>query len=397
MGFPYGDQETFLINELTVLCENFDHVYIIPFKRKSLKYRNVNLPNNCIILNPVFNSSLKKINFFNVFPILINFIKLLPFPFNRSAINNALICSIIQSGFFHSSAFNIIREKHIGKDIHYFYWGYGLAYILKKLKNKLNAPRCIVRFHGFDLYEERHNGWLPVRYDLASEAEQLHFISKQGRNYFNEKYPKSIEKSYLSYLGVLHGYEVKRPNNSKSIHFYSCSNIIELKRVDFILKSILAFACGNKNIEVTWEHFGDGDLFSQLSDQIKTIIIPNNFSIITHGRQSSENIFKEYKHEKKSIFINLSTTEGLPVSIMEAMSYNIPILATDVGGVSELVTSEVGLLVNASSSIDEIMHGIKDIVKNYKKFTPYQIWMVRFHAENNYKKFIENINIEIDV
>jgi len=37
--------------------------------------------------------------------------------------------------------------------------------------------------------------------------------------------------------------------------------------------------------------------------------------------------------------------EGIPVSLMEAMSYGIPVISTTTGGIPELLGSEAGLLV----------------------------------------------------
>jgi glycosyltransferase involved in cell wall biosynthesis len=46
------------------------------------------------------------------------------------------------------------------------------------------------------------------------------------------------------------------------------------------------------------------------------------------------------------VVVSTSHTEGLPLAILEAFAYGVPVVATDVGGVSELVTDEVnGLLV----------------------------------------------------
>lgn len=49
------------------------------------------------------------------------------------------------------------------------------------------------------------------------------------------------------------------------------------------------------------------------------------------------------------IFIQPSYAEGLPLSILEAMSYGKPILATPVGGVPELVDESNGILFEAGS------------------------------------------------
>jgi glycosyltransferase involved in cell wall biosynthesis len=46
------------------------------------------------------------------------------------------------------------------------------------------------------------------------------------------------------------------------------------------------------------------------------------------------------------VVVSTSHTEGLPLSLLEAFAHGVPVVATDVGGVSELVTHEVnGLLV----------------------------------------------------
>lgn len=390
MGFPYGAQETFLENEIGFLSDNFEKVFIVPFKKKSPSVRSFDCPENCIVLEPVFDSTLRNVRFRDIPLLLINLIKLFPFPINNSAISNALICSIIQSRFFKSQTYKVIQEGSNIGDIHYFYWGYGLVYILEKLKKNLGNNKFIVRFHGFDLYEERHGGWLPVRNKLIHNADQLHFISEQGKEYFNSRYPLSQPKSYTSYLGVDDGMNVSRNMSSDTIIFYSCSNVISLKRVDLVFECVAAYSVANPNEKVHWDHYGDGDLYVYLSDLISHKSF-SNLTITLHGRRKMSDIFINYQRRNRSIFINLSTTEGLPVSIMEAMSHNIPILATDVGGVKEMVTSDVGCLVDVNESIVEIAKKLEYILNNYCVFEPYSKWKEKFNSSSNYESFVEKI------
>ena len=54
-----------------------------------------------------------------------------------------------------------------------------------------------------------------------------------------------------------------------------------------------------------------------------------------------------------AIFVNPSYAEGLPTSVLEAGVVGLPVIATDVGGTSEIIThSYNGLLVKPKNEID---------------------------------------------
>ena len=62
-----------------------------------------------------------------------------------------------------------------------------------------------------------------------------------------------------------------------------------------------------------------------------------------------EGLFDVYK--KSDIFILPSLTEGFPKTIFEAMAFGVPVIATDVGGISGIIKHEVnGILVKPKSS-----------------------------------------------
>lgn len=61
---------------------------------------------------------------------------------------------------------------------------------------------------------------------------------------------------------------------------------------------------------------------------------------------------KEELFRKATVFVLPSYNEGLPVSVLEAMSYSMPVIATDVGGIPEMVKNgESGLLIKAGDKV----------------------------------------------
>ena len=88
------------------------------------------------------------------------------------------------------------------------------------------------------------------------------------------------------------------------------------------------------NIE--WLHIGDGEELDSLKWIAKNKL-PSNIKYSFSGYIENEKITDIYVKDGYHAFINVSETEGIPVSIMEALSCSVPIIATDVGGVSEML------------------------------------------------------------
>jgi glycosyltransferase involved in cell wall biosynthesis len=73
---------------------------------------------------------------------------------------------------------------------------------------------------------------------------------------------------------------------------------------------------------------------------------------------------KEVFYQAINIFVSLSRSEGLPGAVREAMGFELPVIATDVGGTSEVI-GEAGYLVEGVEDNDKIIgciSYIKDIL-----------------------------------
>ena len=95
----------------------------------------------------------------------------------------------------------------------------------------------------------------------------------------------------------------------------------------------------NNNIKIML--YGDGEI-----EQVQKLIDKNNLNnkIKIGGWIKGDDIDKAYN--KADIFILPSYNEGLPMSVLEAMSYGLPVISTPVGGTPEAVEDGVnGFLI----------------------------------------------------
>ncbi|MGO5221941.1 glycosyltransferase [Bacillota bacterium LCP21S3_D9] len=247
----------------------------------------------------------------------------------------------------------------------YSYWMYETAYVAARLKTVY--PNCvfITRCHGYDLYEERHpNGYLPFRSFILKHADMICPISENGKDYLLKLYGGKIEnKIQIARLGTIRKADIPgKQEKEDCIVLVSCSNLVDVKRVHLIINALMN--CHNK---VHWYHFGDGELRDKLEAQAKAL--PEHVKCTFMGYRANEEVQKFYADHYIHAFLNVSQSEGIPVSVMEAESYGIPIIATDVGGTSEIVHDrDNGVLLDVNFTDKDLIDAIDEVVDNADRY-----------------------------
>lgn len=279
----------------------------------------------------------------------------------------------------------IIREK--GIDVIYTYWCLPATVAACRLKDKYNFS-VVTRFHGFDLYKFREDcGWQPLRQYISNKANLLVFACETGKEYYNKEICNCLEKTYVSFLGTKK-YEQINSKKHGALRVVSCSNVIPLKRVDMIARVIHRVS---KIFNIEWYHIGG-------PEQTFSFLDMDGISYHMFGAVEHEKIMELYKTIQPDIFITLSTSEGVPVSVQEAMSMGIPILATDVGGMREIVINNYnGILLPVNCTEEEVSKMLiwfnylnckeRDILSK----NAIQVWSDKCDASKNAKKFTNKL------
>jgi len=395
--FPYGtESEIFLENEVPFLSSYFEKVIILP--RKILpNLSNRKIPQNCKVLTRISNYPNKFL--FN-YEISV-FIQSL-FQFFRQIFSRNFWNFLTSFSYYYSKVpieikgakeiELIINDENLGKPIVYNYWSNGNILSVSILRKKEVISKAVSRCHGYDLYDERWEiGHLPFRNEMMTHFDAVHPVSKSGVEYLRIKTRREHHhKIKCSYLGTD---EKNKPTSSlpedKPL-LVSCSSLIPLKRVDLIPKVL-------KKIErpIKWVHFGSGPGLLELKKAC--LDLPKRISWEFKGHVTNREILHFYRNNHITCFLSTSESEGLPYSIIEAVSFGIPVLACDVGGVAEIVNEDIGRLLCPEPKINLWAKQVEEVLSGKLGFDREKIISFQkknFSAEKNYLLFAQSLLTE---
>jgi colanic acid/amylovoran biosynthesis glycosyltransferase len=385
--FPYKKSEPFVINEFEFMRKNAGSVSVISMYGKPAELNHAIRDQAAACYSVFSNPSNKREIFikglFNLSPFhhhLLEFFQQKLFLKPKKAYW-FLISLLITRAILASASFKLFLKqiKHAEDPVLYFYWGDNIAWTIPYIYSKIRAgnPKIVIRFHNSDLYEGIKSGYAPLRNKIFARANSLVTISEHGKNYLVSRYPRFENKINVSLLGVFDK-GINSYGRSNDIVLVSVSSLVPVKRVAFIYHALQLM-----NRKVTWHHFGEGPLFNDLKEEIRSS--RDDLNIHLHGQVSQAELMQFYNNTRVDLFLNVSTTEGIPVSIMEALSFGIPVMASGVGGTPEIVNEKVGELINADLKTD----ALAERIENFFKRTQNEIAETR---ENARKMFLEKIN-----
>ena len=184
---------------------------------------------------------------------------------------------------------------------------------------------------------------------------------------------------------------IEERDRGKKFSILSCSNIVDVKRIDRIIASINILS-KKYNGSIIWKHYGDGPLKNVMEEKAAVLLPDVSWEII--GSVSHPELMKKIHEDSSDVFINTSESEGIPVSIMEALSFGIPVIAPDVGGISEIIMNGLnGFLINEKDNIGlyaEAMQLIADMnSQDYfiLRRNARRSWEDKWNLSENYNKF----------
>lgn len=400
-GFPYNYSEPFLESEYPLYKEYFDRVLIVTgCKRGEKPTRDINDP-IIHILNDYTLSKDKK-----------SILEVLPYVLTDKLFYKELWWLIKEHKFSLIRFYRLFVMAVCGNhrallakrwidsmnlwndiDVIYSYWldipGYAAVRLASMKKDR--RIKTVSRCHGFDVYAERRaENYMPFQREILNHLDAVASVSKAGTEYLLKKY-QNVDIS-TSYLGCKDKRAVNPFVERDPLRIVSCARVVPLKRLERIVDGLRLIT----EQKIIWTHIGGGDGFSDLVAYAEKRL-PANISVKWVGMIPSEEVYDIYRSTPFHAFVSVSSTEGLPVSMCEAFSFHVPIIATDVGGVSEVVDHNVnGLLLSADFTDEEFADAVMHIASmnepDYQRMrkAARSKFDGSFDAITNNRKFIED-------
>ena len=399
--YPLSAGEFFIDDEMRVIAPKFDKVLIYTASADTGKNLNRFVPDNAEVVSfsrQKFEAGKLK-SIFRIFtPMFIAefffALKKLPLKYWLSAFK-IMYVDMHRAVNLKKELMVLCKTKNIdmADNVFYSYWHDYKALALAMMRNGNKDMKCVARAHGWDNFADRHNpAYLPFKRFIINNLSKTITISEKGMFAFADYIGKNVEsKVVVSRLGKFNNRQPKVQKISDSVLICSCSNLIPLKRVDRIIEVLSLLNVGN----LRWVHFGDGLLREELLQYAQKML--PNVQYEFKGIVPNNKILDFYVENYVDLFINLSSSEGIPVSIMEALSAGIPVVATDVGGTAEAVNNENGFLIPAEFDNADVAKKINAYlsISNEEKLSyrhrAYEFWRENYEAGKNYEAFCKTI------
>lgn len=284
----------------------------------------------------------------------------------------------------------IILNYKTNNVIFYNYWLDFPVLAFKFIDNP--DVRLIARAHGIDLFADQNiNGYVPLQLQKINQLSALFLVSDRALDYLVKRYGNSIRaKLYVAKLGITKLYHTNEFACTKNLlKIVSISSCEAIKRIHLIIDLLSLLKAAGVVLE--WHHVGGGKLLDELKHYAKSKL---GTGCIFYGYMANDEVQQILAKGGFSVFISCTASEGgNPVSMQEAQAYSLPIIATDVGGVPEVLEGfDCGWLLPRDFDLPAAAKMLaQDLVNQEvlqrKSANAYKSFLSKYQAEKNYTSF----------
>lgn len=184
--------------------------------------------------------------------------------------------------------------------------------------------------------------------------------------------------------------------NNEVTRLFFLSNLIPFKGVYVLLDALkvlneqgLNFICdvvGGETKDISRELFEEEILCRHLEDKVRY-----------WGRKDGDEKRKVF--ENADIFVHPTMNDCFPLVLLEAMQYGLPIVTTNIGGITDIVKDEENGIICQAGSSESLAKALLDLINDKTKMIKmgengYRMFQKKFTVDN-FEKRLNNIICEV--
>ena len=187
--------------------------------------------------------------------------------------------------------------------------------------------------------------------------------------YIEAKNDQSIPENKLYHIP--NGIKMTNVQNKNHYSKGECFNFLfvgrlhEQKGIEYLIKGFDKFFRQNKELNFKLTVVGGGQLSKELKDFIQAVDISSYIDFV--GNVSDVKSYYLDSH----ILVSTSLWEGFPNVLLEAASYRLPIVATNIDGSNELIKDRVSGYLFPSADADSVAKALEYSFYNYAEMVGY--------------------------
>ena len=226
-----------------------------------------------------------------------------------------------------------IRLVHIhGASRGSFYRKYIYFRILKSFTKK----KVIYHIHGgeYHIFTENASNWTQLKIkQLLYGVDLVVVLSESWRLYFEARYPNlpiKVISNPVVFSNIDSELQPKLSAVEGEVRFLFLGRLSDKKGLDILISACHILSNSGCTFKVNIG--GDGDL-SRYMDMVSKLAIEEVVTFCGWLNDTEKRLLLR----SSDVFLLPSRNEGLPVSIIEAMAYSLPVIASSVGGIPEMI------------------------------------------------------------
>lgn len=194
-----------------------------------------------------------------------------------------------------------------------------------------------------------------------SNCDNLISVSKSLQNHIKRHFGKDSLIIHNMIGQDFYNNQVKIENDSTILKIISVGSLLPVKGYDLLLEALYKISSTLPKWRLVL--IGDGSEHLNLQKKIEELGLSENVSLL--GRKSKDVIVNYLNNS--TMYVSSSRSENFSVSIIEALSTGLPVVATDCGGAKECISEQNGLIAPVED-VDGLANAILTMANSIHKY-----------------------------